>query len=78
MHAAPPVLRPNALDGGIAMQTLDLQEGEEVVVGDVRVAVLEVKGRVVVLRIAEGDDAHLECLEVPPETNCLWMDVPDL
>jgi hypothetical protein len=71
MHATPPVLRPNALDGGIAMQTLDLQEGEELVVGDVRVAVLEVEERVVVLRIGEGDDAHLECFEVPAEANCL-------
>jgi hypothetical protein len=41
------------------------------VVGGVRVAVLEVEERVVVLRIVEGDDAHLERLEVPPETNCL-------
>jgi hypothetical protein len=49
------------------MQTMDLQEGEQLVLGDVRVAVLEVEGGAVVLRITEGDDVREERLKVPAE-----------
>jgi hypothetical protein len=49
------------------MQTIDLQEGEELVVGDVRVAVMATAEGVVVLRIVEEDDTRLEWLRVPAE-----------
>jgi hypothetical protein len=49
------------------MQTLELYPGEELVIGDVRVAVLEVEGDTVLLRIAEGEDVRLECLKVSAE-----------
>ncbi len=49
------------------MQTFDLQEGEELVLGGVRIAVLEVEGDRVLLRIEEGGDVRLEQLQVAAE-----------
>ncbi len=46
------------------MQTLDLHEGEELVLGDVRVAVVGVEDDRVLLRIEEGGDVRLEQLQV--------------
>jgi hypothetical protein len=49
------------------MQPIDLHEGEELVLGDVRVALLEVEEGAVVLRITEGHDVREERLKVPAE-----------
>jgi sRNA-binding carbon storage regulator CsrA len=46
------------------MQTLDLQEGEELVLGDVRITVVEVEEDRVLLRIEAGGEVRLEQLQV--------------
>jgi hypothetical protein len=51
------------------MQTLDLEEGEELVFGNVRIAVLEIEGDTVWLRIVEGDDVRKVRFEVPVEAD---------
>jgi hypothetical protein len=51
------------------MQTLDLEEGEELVLGNVRIAVLEVEGDTALLRIVEGDDVWQVRLEVLVEAD---------
>jgi hypothetical protein len=46
------------------MQRIDLEIGENVVVGDVRVTVLDIEGDEVLLEIIEGDEARVERLKL--------------
>jgi hypothetical protein len=63
-EAAPFALR-SSTEG--PMQTFDLQEGEELVLGNVRVSLLEVEGDTVLLRIEEGGEGRLEHMKVAAE-----------
>ena len=51
------------------MQTLDLEEGEELLLGNVRIAVLEVEGDTALLRVVKGDDVWQVRLEVLVEAD---------
>jgi hypothetical protein len=51
------------------MQTLDLEEGEELLLGNVRIAVLEVEGDTALLRVVKGDDVWHVRLEVLVEAD---------